>query len=129
MCMVDMAEDNSFYCETWRTARKEHQCEECRRTISTGEKYLRHAMAYDGSVSVYLHCEHCNAAASWLVKHCNGYLCGGVEDDLFEHWGEMYDGDRLFLGRAIVGLRKKWRRRDGSLMRPLGHLSREKRAA
>lgn len=129
MCMIDSAEDSDFYSETWRKARKEHRCEECRRTIVAGELYKRHAMALDGSVSVFLHCPHCSAAASWLVKHCGGYLCAGVEDDLFEHWEEHYDGDRMFLGRAIVGMRKKWRRRDGTLMRPLRHLERERRAA
>ncbi len=129
MCMIDFAEDSDFYSETWRKARKEHRCDECRRTIAVGERHKRHAMALDGSVSVYLHCLHCSAAASWLVKHCGGYLCAGVEDDLFEHWGEHYDGDRLFLGRAIVGMRKRWLRRDGSLMRPLPHLERERRAA
>lgn len=123
MCMIDSAEHNSFYNETWRRARKEHLCEECRRTIAPGENYLRIAIGTDGSASSYSHCIHCHAAASWLVKHCDGFLFGSVEDDLFEHWGEHYDGDRLFLGRAIVGLRRKWRRRDGTLMQPMPVLS------
>lgn len=124
MCMIESAESCSLYDTTWRTARKEHRCEECRRTIAPGERYLRHAIGGEGTVSVYLHCSHCHAAATWLVKHCRGYLCGGVLEDLEEHWGELYDEDRMFLGRAIVGMRKKWRRRDGGIRRLLPMLDR-----
>lgn len=123
MCMIDHAEPCDFYDRTWRKARKEHQCEECYRRILPGERYLRHAMKYAGEVSTFIMCAHCDAAASWLTKHCGGYMSAGVLDDLEEHWGESYDEDRFFLGRAIIGMRRKWRRKNGTLLPVLRSLN------
>lgn len=118
MCMIDDAYWCDFEVTEYPRARKEHRCGECDRTIQRGERYRRTVQKFEGDVSAWKMCAHCEAAASYLVEHCNGYLVGGVREDLEEHWNARVPDDRLFLGRAIVGMRRRWRRRDGSLMSP-----------
>lgn len=115
MCMIDDADPCDFEVSEYPRARKEHRCEECGRAIQPGERYRRTAQKFDGYVSAWKTCAHCEAAASYLVEHCNGYVVGGVREDLEEHWCERAP-DRLFLARAIVGIRRQWSRRDGALM-------------
>ena len=59
-------------------------------------------------------CRHCRAAASWLTDRCGGWLWSAVGEDLFEHWDAGCDDHELL--RLIVGWRKDWTRRDGTLM-------------
>lgn len=117
--MIDDAERCDFETTEYPRARKAHNCEECGRTIQPGERYRRTIQKFEGTVSAWKTCAHCEAAASYLVEHCNGYLVGGVREDLEEHWTARVPEDRLFLGRAIVGMRRQWCRRDGALMQPL----------
>lgn len=127
MCMIDGAAPYDFEVSEYHRARKEHRCEECARTIRPGERYRRTVQKFEGEVSAWKTCAHCEAAASYLLEHCNGWVAGCLREDLEEHWPERAAPDRMFLGRAIVGMRKQWARRDGSLIHPLIRLAEVRR--
>ena len=114
--MIDYAEDEggNFPAVT-RTARKPHRCDECGRTIEPGEQYKIGAGIYDRSAWHAKQCRHCVAATTWLQAECGGFLHNAVREDLEEHWSEVLPRS-LWLGRAIVGMRRRWRRRDGTLL-------------
>jgi hypothetical protein len=126
MCMVDYNDDDGgvWFGTTKPRANKEHVCGNCCRTIAKGETYARSSWVYDGYVSVFKMCSHCEAAASWLVKVCGGFICGdsgqvpgGLPwEDLQEHWDDhAWPIRSLDLGRLLVGLKRGWKRRDGQL--------------
>lgn len=118
MCMVDDGEGWKVFRSEWRTARKQHACYDCGRKIEPGERYyFATGISNDDwrRWDTYRECAHCQYAAKWLLAECGGYLFGGILEDLEEHWdGELMRD--LHIGRAIVGLRRRWRRKDGSLM-------------
>jgi hypothetical protein len=104
------------YNERHPTAKKAHRCGECKRTIAPGEKYEVICGSLDGVWETYKTCRHCCAVREWLKEVCDGWLFECVGEDLYEHFREGYG---FWLGRASVGVRRKWRRRDGALMPPL----------
>lgn len=113
--MVDDAEMVQVISERMPTARREHVCGECQRTIAVGEQYEAICGKCDGSMVRYKTCRHCIAARAWLSRECGGWLFEGVLPDLQEHWDE--DGIHTReLGRLIHGMRRKWRKRNGELM-------------
>jgi len=117
MCLVDEGEGWDFYRDEWRRCAKPFLCYECSRDVERGERYFYAAgvLAGESRWDVYKLCEQCRAiACQWLMGQCGGWLYGGVWEDLDGHRGEIV-GD-LDLGRALVGMRRKWRKRDGSLM-------------
>ena len=117
MCMVDYAEPSKVFHAIERTARKQHRCGECGRAIETGERYeAAQMMDYGGYWFGCKTCQHCIAARQWLLNECDGWVYAGVYEDLREHWDENTLLRSLWLGRVIVGMRRKWRKRDGSLM-------------
>lgn len=95
---------------------KAHKCGECRRTIQPGEQYEVTSGAYDGNWETYKTCQHCLSVRKWLSKVCNGWIFTMVGEDLLEHFREGYG---LWLGRAYIGIKKGWKRRDGSPMKPM----------
>lgn len=115
MCTTDFDPWTVYRSET-RRARKQHACTECGRKIESGETYRYIVGMIDGDWSDYKQCEHCQAAATWLQVVCNGYLLDGILEELREHWGDGYRN--RWLGRAIIGMRRRWRKRDGTLMPP-----------
>lgn len=54
------AESPSAYSYTFRKARKDHRCHECRGTIKKGEKYHYHSGIWDGPCS-YKICVDCES--------------------------------------------------------------------
>lgn len=117
MCMIDGADDDWVNLGSeMRRARKEHQCFECSRVIAKGEQYEVAKGKSDFGIETYKTCAHCVWARSWLLVECNGFLFGGVEDDLRDHWDENWELRSVDLGRRILGMRARWRRRDGALM-------------
>lgn len=109
MCMVDQAEDSFVADVREQTARVAHTCGECGRTIEPGERYRVGGGVCDGEWWTGKMCVHCWAARSWLSVQCNGWLWGGVLEDLEEHWQESPLLRSHWLGRAILGMRRRWR--------------------
>lgn len=115
MCMI--ADD---YVEMLRStdpvARKAHRCAECGRTIEVGEQYRNERWVFDGRVSGQKTCYHCVfIARPWLMSNCGGWIYGAVYEDIFEHFPDGSSDTPMNVGRIIVGMRRGWRRRDGSL--------------
>jgi hypothetical protein len=119
MCMVDYGDGWKVFRAEQRTARKEYRCYECNRVIEPGERYeFATGITNDGydKWSVMHTCAHCQAGpCRWLNRVCGGYLYGGVYEDLDEHRFEP-DVRDMALYRALIGMKRKWRKRDGTLM-------------
>lgn len=121
MCMADYGDGGWLrHRLTTPVANKVHRCGECGRDIQPGERYERDEglMGYDGDARGYCAktCENCVAARSWLERVCRGWIYEMVYEDLREHWDDGWDLRSLWLGRALVGMRNRWKRRDGTLM-------------
>lgn len=100
----------AHFTDTHPRARKEHQCGGCGRTIRPGEKYRRGA-GMDGSTAwTWKECTHCEVLVEWFCRI--GILDGEYGPDDFADW-EPTTINEL---RLKVGWRRKWTRRDGSLM-------------
>lgn len=110
MCRVDGVDRSEVYVESSHRARKEHRCEECRRTIMPSEVYRRVFAVTEGDASSMKVCGHCVVAMDWLVRNCGGYIYGEVREDIHEHAQEY---QRLPLARIAVGMRRKWARFTG----------------
>lgn len=132
MCSIDDAEPWAFYRSAHLIARKAHRCDECGRTIDPGERYLRAVGKAEGDLSTLKTCAHGEAAGKWLAIVCGGWPSEGLAEDLCDHWDDSFhviykDGTRtsieyrsFWLGRAVAGIGRQWRRRDGSLLPVLG---------
>lgn len=120
MCMVDSADGcDTFSRYVHRKARKSHRCGECGREIPSGETYRYATGLYDGGFWQAKTCAHCEAATRWLLLVCNGWLYGGVWEDLGEHWSEEWTPIKsLDLGRLLVWRNRRWLRPDGTLVDP-----------
>lgn len=121
MCMAD-------YCDEWakvsevnvRTARKRHLCLECGRDIQPGEQYENARLLFDDlGWSTLKTCAHCMAARTFLSKVCGNWVYECVHEDLREHFDEHEGYNQLFLGRAVVGMRRRWQRFDGEGLMPV----------
>jgi len=115
MCMADAADWNiEFSVKSNPKARKEHACYECARTIRPGENYEKISQKCDGYVETYKTCMHCaSGPKAWLIEHCNGYLFGGISEDIREHieafrWEGRY-ADSMRMARLCVGMRRGWK--------------------
>lgn len=105
MCAID-AEPPTLARESSPTARKEHRCSECARTIRPGERYERVTGLWDGRWSTFTTCAHCRAARVWLEVVCGTWLYGELFQELEEHWNEGYAS--IPFGRLIVGVKRGW---------------------
>lgn len=116
MCMVDgLGEHASVYSEREYTARKQWRCTECERDILPGERYHYNFQVVDGQPDEYRWCAHCGVGLKWLGVVCRGWLFYATTEDLRQHMG--VDGyPWVALGRHVVGRRRKWRRKDGTLL-------------
>lgn len=53
------------YSETWRKARREHQCEECGTRIVPGESYRAASGIWDGRAATHKQCAECATVWDW----------------------------------------------------------------
>lgn len=113
MGMIDDAELIEYYETARPKARRARLCDECRRTIARGETYRSDSGLFDGAWSRHAICAHCEIAASFLVVTCTGFCWTCVYEDLRNHWPTLAS---WWLGRVLVGMRRKWQRGDGGLM-------------
>ncbi|MEX0741486.1 MAG: hypothetical protein WD079_01730 [Phycisphaeraceae bacterium] len=114
--MIDYGERIKVLSDRKPIARKVHRCGECHRDIQPGEQYERTVGLWEGELETHKTCLHCVAVREWLSQVCNGWVYGAVGEDLCEHFREGYG---IWLARAYIGVRDKWRRRDGSLRAPM----------
>lgn len=90
-----------------RTARAEHKCGCCGRTIRKGERYRR-GVGLDGTAWTWKECAHCDV----LARHvCDAYDLDEYDPDSIAD----YDAEDLGELRVKVGFRRRWTRSDGSL--------------
>ncbi|MGD9798876.1 MAG: hypothetical protein AB7H43_14475 [Acidimicrobiia bacterium] len=110
MCRIDYADDEGGF---WReephevTARKDHRCGDCGRTIAKGEPYTRGVwlMPGEGHMAVSM-CSQCVHAGRWLRKVCGGHFWPGVIEELQEHWDEEFELRSPGLARLLVATGK-----------------------
>lgn len=113
MCMFEGADGyNTFSSSSNPKARKQHRCNECRRTIEIGERYCYYAWLFEGDFGVSKTCLHCQVAGEWLQQNCGGYLVGSVLEDIEEHVHEYHYKPAPAciprLMRLRTGMRQKW---------------------
>lgn len=70
-----------------RAARKDHKCDECRRTIPRGATYHYVTGLFDGSWWSVKVCARCDRA--WTRAHDSGALWGCHHDDDGPSYGEL----------------------------------------
>lgn len=111
MCMIDNADGyNEFNYVVRRSARKDHKCNECGRTILKLETYEYTSSLFDGEFSSSKMCCHCSVAAEWLKNNCGGYLTCGIIEDIEDHIDE-YRGVAVCvprLQRLKIGMKRRW---------------------
>lgn len=86
-------------------ARKEHQCEECRRPIREGEQYERVWGVWDGDMSTFKTCQRCLNLREYVKAHvpCFCWAHGNVIEDAIntaEGWNHEAPG-LLFGARRL----------------------------
>lgn len=112
MC-VDFDDDvsPSFCVDVWYRARKPHRCSECARPIEKGEQYVCTRGMWDGNISVYKRCAHCEVLREWLAAECGGWMYGDVVSDVREHIQDYGVSQYGFgLARLVVLAQNDWRR-------------------
>jgi len=65
------------------TARKEHKCGECSKTISPKEEYEVVNILRDGTFRMYKTCTDCVSIRN--VFFCNGWIFKNIMDDIRKH--------------------------------------------
>lgn len=112
MCRIQDCDPWKVYRAGTRVARKEHTCFECGRKITKGESYHYATGLHPDAAGwdVFKLCPHCDAASQWLVVVCNGFLYGGIREELREHWEEEWELRSIGLGRLIHGIERRWQR-------------------
>lgn len=102
----------TFYTESHPTARQEHTCDDCGRTIRPGETYRRGAGMDGARAWTWKECAHCEVLAEWLCRLGLDDDDEGYGPDTFDGW-EPVTVDEL---RLKANWRRKWTRRDGALV-------------
>ena len=111
-CFCDY-ERPEFYDKACHVARRTHQCAECGRRISPGERYERVAGKWDGDVLVFRTCCRCAALRDHIKAHvscfcwAHGNLLEDCRSEIDALPAEAYGTGLLFeLGRLAVAIRR-----------------------
>lgn len=107
MCMVDDADGWKVFRSETRRAAKSHGCYECGRKIEPRETYEYATGLIDDHWYSMHTCAQCVELKRWLVVVCNGYLFGGVWEDIEQHWHEDWLYHSLAFGRIVVYMRDR----------------------
>lgn len=91
------------------TARKEHRCQLCERTIRPGEKYHRQRNIGDDGPYVFKNCAHCQT----MLPLIDWDWGDGYTYDEFDSWWPERGSVEQW--RLKVGWRRRWTHRDGTL--------------
>lgn len=128
MCLVVEDTDIDVHLgDGWRTARKPHNCVECRRQIGSGERYFYDTIVMDSRASTWRMCVHCRRTITlgsrlsgcpemwWYGQVFSDDEAEGFMADIVkEH--DLPSADRWRLLRCWAAARRGWRWRDGTLM-------------
>ncbi len=87
-CSVDVDEDPELYNESLRTARKQHTCCECGRTIEPGEQYQVAAALWDGEWATFKTCLGCSRIRNRFCP--GGFIFGELAEQIKECVGFNY---------------------------------------
>ena len=74
---------SDFHTVTFPKARKVHTCEECRLSIAIGNRYARHAGAFDGMGYALPLCLRCDALNTYAWKLARKIGCDGEDGPPF----------------------------------------------
>ena len=99
---------SAHWTDTWPTARKEHHCFLCSRTIRPGEKYRRGVGLDSGRAWTFKECAHCRAVMD-LADPTDGEY--EYDDDVLIEW----EPRSVTEARWRAQWKRKWERRDGDL--------------
>ena len=110
-CVCDWDPPSLYTSTIVKAARKEHQCEECRRTIKSGESYELVWGMWDGRPDTFKTCSHCLALRDWVKAHvpCFCWAHGNIrEDALAAAEGYAHEAPGLLFGayRREVAIRR-----------------------
>lgn len=85
-CVCDYEQPSIYNRTEVKAARKEHKCEECRRTIRPGESYELVFGMWEGEARMYKTCGHCLALREWVKAHvpCFCWAHGNIRDDALQ---------------------------------------------
>ncbi|WP_054945003.1 hypothetical protein [Novosphingobium sp. KN65.2] len=72
------------FCETWRTARKQHRCCECAGWINPGDRYNYVSGIWDNQPDSHRTCVQCVQVRDWIVSQLTGWDCGPCFTQLYE---------------------------------------------
>jgi hypothetical protein len=78
MCDLEVDGYGTELRDTQHTARKQHRCEECGRTIKPGDRYGTFTGLYEGDFFMVKHCLRCTKARHWLGKRGHGWEGGQI---------------------------------------------------
>jgi hypothetical protein len=112
MCMYDYADEPFFYNVEHRRAKKAHNCCECARSISIGEKYYYVSGKWVDHIGCYKTCSHCKVVQDYLTEQCGGFLHEGTLDDFEDH----VPFGKLSKWRALFNMRRNWTNKKGKLV-------------
>lgn len=107
MCMIDGADEWTVFRSETRRAAKSHKCYECGRSVESGESYEYATGLLDGRWLTMHTCAQCVELKRWLTTVCNGYLFGGVWEDIEQHWSDDWLYRSLAFGRIVVHMRDR----------------------
>lgn len=129
MCL-DVEVEGELLDSGTRRARKEHRCDECKRAIEPGETYRFWTVKdWDSSgVGTSKMCAHCYATIElgaaltgcpkcwfWDMVHDLDPENGGFVGDIIVNH-TLPKPAHLAMLRTVIGRRKGWRRKDGTLL-------------
>lgn len=110
-CYCDYEPAEFYSTRRVKSARKQHQCIECRRTIKPGEGYDSTSGKWDGHFETFLWCTNCAELCEWarISVPCFCFCYGNLHEDLKEMVREVAretPGFFMEYGRRIIRLRR-----------------------
>lgn len=106
MCSCDDGEYPEFCDTTMPRARKEHVCDDCRRKVTVGERYMRVSGKWDGEVGVYVICRRCQLLRDAFEIAEDG--CRPPLGDLMENLRECMRHDVRFVAKFREAYLQLW---------------------
>ena len=109
-CYCDY-EQPTVYRKAVHTARKEHRCYECRRTIQPGERYESVFAVWEGKGQVAPTCQHCLDLRDFVLAHvpCSCWTHGNMREDVLnDAYAWSHEAPGLLFGayRREIAIRR-----------------------